>query len=237
MSVLNKTNHIANGIKGNLLSLLAMNQYFKYVLASVAIIFGLFNCFFGSRFFRVYVTGTGAVAGFLLASWILELIHQISELEPSTSTIWITIISLVIIFASLANWIWKKVLLIAAAYGGYMIGSFICTVFDIASFTHLWYVTMLVQVACVISAMILLKMFEKLVSIILTASFGALLVTAGIDSFVETGYKTSLLRMFYYDLSLFEHVSSHAYYFIAGAVALTALGITCQLIFGERRKN
>lgn len=217
-------------IRNTLLQTLSLHPYLETIIACLLIIFGLFNCLAGYRFFKVYLASVGVLIGALSALVVEQKLASNHIIEPTQLTTWGFLIVSMILGGILSKFLYKAAIYVAAAFAGYQLATWINAMPIVLASENRQFISLIVVAFCILGALLLMRLFARLFSIIITASSGALLVTLSMDHFLQTGFK----RAFWVaSVGDWDNAKSEfdpkIYYLAMGTVVLSIVGFLVQM--------
>lgn len=153
-----------------------------------SLLIGLFLTFCGKRFFKPFLAVSGFIGGFILG--ICALLWAEPFYDGLLRSWWLlTPFVLGVILAMLCLWIIKMALTIAAAAGGFALGSSMISLFSLDIVGRVIFMAI-----CILVAIVLVFVIEKLILCIASALIGAFVAVGGLDLFIKTGFLEACLQ-------------------------------------------
>lgn len=193
-----------------------------YIFALLSIFIGILSCFWGYRIFKIILGIIGFILGAYLAGSVgIYFTHHIGL---------VTIIAAIvggIIGASLIASLYYVGIFILGAVGGWLLGVMIT-----GAAGHQIHLVLLIVIA--IACGILAVIFQKLIIIVSTASYGSWNIVSGLFAFFGGGFTT--IRVFRYPAILLNYGGSSYYLILLFWLLLTIAGVIFQYRFAGRKK-
>lgn len=200
-----------------------------YIVGIVAILTGIYFCFFGYRFFKI----TMFLAGF----WLFSNLTYIGMARLGASDTLTLIIAIIVglLGGGLFACCWYFGLYILAALAGYVLALWILAL-KIGGLIEGNVGRAVFIAVLVVAAVILMWVFERLAVVLATSLVGAFLIMFGIDVFAHTGFAVAVQS--FLDGGKFpDNVDTKIYIMLVSTLVLAIIGILIQYRLHWKKKS
>lgn len=207
------------------------------IIGTIYIVFGLFICLSGKRFFKVFLAVVGALAGgfcgFHVDVWIANIPNFISA---ETDISLYIIVASAVLGSALSLWFWKAGVYAAGGLGGYSLMAFILSLKAGGLIENA--IGKQAALALSTAAGVLAGIFlDEIATIVASAISGAFVTVFGLDFFLATGFRFQVYSAVLpggavvdgTTISIAE-LPQNTIYMMAGMVALSVCGVVAQLL-------
>jgi hypothetical protein len=199
------------------------------VIGGIAVVVGLLMCFSGKRFFKVFLSLVGFIAGVVGGLLAMAFVTPLMNFSNPDMVTWIVAGILGVVGALVCLYAWKIGVYLGAGLGGYSIMTYILSlkaggVIENELGRH---GAIAVGVGLAVIAAIFL---EDIAIVIASAISGSLISMVGLDCYFNTGFRVQVWDIAIKQTTKMPDLSGHMYYMFAGTLALAVLGVVVQLL-------
>lgn len=201
------------------------------IIGGVLLVVGLLLCLSGKKFFKLFLSVVGFVAGatlgfIIMASAARNPLFTIPNQEIVT---YVVAGILGVILAAVCLYLWKIGVYIGAGLGGFSLATFILSL-KLGEYIEPQIGRQAILAIGAGLGVVAAILFEDMAIAVASSLAGSLMAMCGLDCYLQTGFWAQVYDQAIAKTFILPDPTSKMYYMFAGTICLAVLGIVVQLL-------